>query len=116
MAVRDNLSVGLSSRFQAIIEDIITARKPACVPCLARRVTWERIAARLSIGHRNPAGLECEVRARQTNGPAESGPHHPLRGLLSGELRLHPTNLRRGQRSARCAGPGPRAGAATVAN
>jgi len=44
-AVRDNLSVGLSSRPQAILEGHPPASKPAHAPGLARRVTGERIAA-----------------------------------------------------------------------
>src|SRR5580704_14069880 len=57
--------------------------------------------------NRNSPRLQRKIRTRQSYRPPQVRPHHPLRRLLSRQLRLHPPNLRRRQRSSRRPRPLP---------
>ena len=59
--------------------------------------------------HRDPQGLEAQVRARQGDGAPQGRPRPLQRRPLPRELRLHPADVLRRRRPARRAGP--RAGA-----
>src|ERR1700722_5187595 len=59
-----------------------------------RRARTQRIRR----SDRNPSRVEREIRTGQANGHDSNGPNPLFGSLLSGELRFHPTNARRGSR------------------
>src|SRR2546429_4047318 len=71
-----------------------------CYAPVARCRAGRPRRASLPRDHRDPQGLEGEVRARQAHGPAVAGPRAALGGALPGELRLPPADLLRGRRRA----------------
>src|SRR6266850_633008 len=68
-----------------------------CYAPVARRRAGRSRRASLPRDHRDPQGLEGEVRARQAHGPALARSRAALGRALSGELRLPAADLLRGR-------------------
>src|SRR3989440_1244989 len=93
---------------------IVAGYHRLCYAPVARCRAGRPRRASLPRHHRDPQGLEGEVRARQAHGPAVAGPRAALGRALSGELRVPAADLLRGRRRARRARARPGAGGAAL--
>src|SRR5882672_847027 len=93
---------------------IVAGYHRLCYAPVARCRAGRPRRASLPRDHRDPQGLEGEVRARQADGPAVAGPRAALGRALPRELRLSAADLLRGRRRARRARARPGTGGAAV--